>query len=141
MPNAKEIDLNPNTYVGLAFPLKRDNRNDFALTKNSLEQAQHNLKNLLLTHVGERVAQPQFGSRLRELIFEQIDDDLPLAIETEVKRSVSAWLPYINLIEINTLTDEGDANKIFVEVRYSTTLNPESQESIVLDASYTADVY
>ena len=141
MPNAKEIDLNPNTYVGLAFPLKRDNRNDFALTKNSLEQAQHNLKNLLLTHVGERVAQPQFGSRLRELIFEQIDDDLPLAIETEVKRSVSAWLPYINLIEINTLTDEGDANKIFVEIRYSTTLNPQSQESIVLDASYTADVY
>ena len=141
MPNAKEIDLNPNTYVGLAFPLKRDNRNDFALTKNSLEQAQHNLKNLLLTHVGERLAQPQFGSRLRELIFEQIDDDLPLAIETEVKRSVSAWLPYINLIEINTLTDEGDANKIFVEVKYSTTLNPQSQESIVLDASYTADVY
>ena len=141
MANAKETDLNPNTYVGLSFPLRKDNLNDFAMTKNSLEQSRHNLKNLLLTHVGERVAQPQFGSRLRELIFEQIDDDLPLAIETEVKRSVSAWLPYINLIEINTLTDEGDANKIFVEVRYSTTLNPESQESIVLDASYTADVY
>tara|TARA_B100000780_G_C20804762_1_gene319656 strand:+ start:90 stop:515 length:426 start_codon:yes stop_codon:yes gene_type:complete len=141
MANAKEVDLNPNTYVGLSFPLRRDNRNDFALTKNSLEQSKHNLKNLLLTHVGERVAQPQFGSRLRELIFEQIDDDLPIAIETEVKRAVTAWLPYINLIEINTLTDDGDANKIFVEVRYSTTLNPQSQESIVLDASYTADVY
>jgi len=141
MANAKETDLNPNTYVGLSFPLRKDNLNDFAMTKNSLEQSRHNLKNLLLTHVGERVAQPQFGSRLRELIFEQIDGDLPLAIETEVKRSVSAWLPYINLIEINTLTDESDDNKIFVEVRYSTTLNPESQESIVLDASYTADVY
>ena len=141
MANAKETDLNPNTYVGLSFPLRKDNLNDFAMTKNSLEQSRHNLKNLLLTHVGERVAQPQFGSRLRELIFEQIDDDLPLAIETEVKRSVSAWLPYINLIEINTLTDEGDDNKIFVEIRYSTTLNPQSQESIVLDASYTADVY
>ena len=141
MASARENDLNPNTYIGLSFPLRQDKYNDFALTKNSLEQAQHNLKNLLLTHVGERVAQPQFGSRLRELIFEQIDDDLPLAIETEVKRSVSAWLPYINLIEINTLTDEGDDNKIFVEIRYSTTLNPQSQESIVLDASYTADVY
>ena len=38
MANAKEIDLNPNTYVGLSFPLRRDNRNDFALTKNSLLQ-------------------------------------------------------------------------------------------------------
>ena len=95
------------------------------------------------TYVGlsERVAQPQFGSRLRELVFEQIDDDLPIAIETEVRRAVTAWLPYINLIEINTLTEDGDDNKIFVEVRYSTTLNPQSLESIVLDASYTADVY
>ena len=39
MANAKEIDLNPNTYVGLSFPLRRDNRNDFALTKNSLASA------------------------------------------------------------------------------------------------------
>ena len=141
MASSLETDLNPNTYVGLSFPLRAGNNQDFAMTKNSLQQSRHNIKNLLLTYVGERVAQPEFGSRLREIIFEQIDDDLPLAIETEVKRSVSAWLPYINLIEINTLTDEGDANKIFVEVRYSTTLNPESQESIVLDASYTADVY
>ena len=64
MASARENDLNPNIYIGLSFPLRQDKYNDFALTKNSLEQARHNLKNLLLTHVGERVAQPAFGSRL-----------------------------------------------------------------------------
>jgi len=52
---------------------------------------------------------------------------------------VSIWLPYVNIQEVNTLTQEGDANKIFVEIKYSTTLNPQTMESITLDTSYTAE--
>ena len=139
MASARENDLNPNIYIGLSFPLRQDKYNDFALTKNSLEQARHNLKNLLLTHVGERVAQPEFGSRLRALCFEQINDELPVRLEEEVKRATGVWLPYINIQEVNTLTNEGDQNKIFVEVKFSTTLTPQKTESITLDAGYTAE--
>mgnify|MGYP003627764409 FL=1 len=141
MPGAQEKDLNPDTYIGLSFPIRRDNNNDFKLTKTSLEQAQHNLKNLFLTYPGERVGQPEFGSRIRELCFEQIDDELPTRIEEEVRRAVSTWLPYIIVQEVNTLNEEGDENKIFVQVKYSTTLNPSTLESITVDASYTSTVY
>ena len=141
MPGAQEKDLNPDTYIGLSFPIRRDNNNDFKLTKTSLEQAQHNLKNLFLTYPGERVGQPTFGSRIRELCFEQIDDELPTRIEEEVRRAVSTWLPYIIVQEVNTLNEEGDENKIFVQVKYSTTLNPSTLESITVNASYTATVY
>ena len=141
MPGAQEKDLNPDTYIGLSFPLRRDDNNDFKLTKTSLEQAQHNLKNLFLTFPGERVGQPEFGSRIRELCFEQVDDELPNRIEEEVRRTVSTWLPYINVQEVNTLNEEGDDNKIFVRVTYSTTLSPQTREQITLDASYTATVY
>ena len=140
MPSARETDLDPKTYIGLSFPLRRDKFNDFAMTKNSLEQAQHNLKNLLLTYPGERVGQPEFGSRLRELCFEQIDDELPERIEEEVRRAVSVWLPYINIIDVATLTEEGDKNKIFVRMKYSTTLNTQTIEQIELDTSYTATI-
>ena len=95
--SALEKDLNPDTFIGLSFPIRRDNNNDFKLTKTSLEQAQHNLKNLFLTYPGERVGQPTFGSRIRELCFEQIDDELPASIEEEVRRTVSNWLPYIKV--------------------------------------------
>ncbi len=139
--SALETDLNPNTYIGLSFPLRRDKFHDFALTKNSLQQSRHNIKNLLLTYPGERVGQPEFGSKLRELCFEQIDENLPERIEEEVRRSVSIWLPYINITEVQTLIEEGDKNKIFVRISYSTTLNPQTQEQITLDASYTATVY
>ena len=140
MPSARETDLDPKTYIGLSFPLRRDKFQDFAMTKNSLQQAGHNLKNLLLTYPGERVAQPTFGSRLRELCFEQIDDTLPQRIEEEVRKAVTNWLPYINLIEVATLTEEGDKNKIFVRVKYSTSLNPQTTQQIELDTSYTATI-
>ena len=135
MPSALETDLNPNTYVGLSFPLRRDKFNDFAMTKNSLEQAQHNLKNLLLTSPGERAMQPEFGSNIRAICFEQIDKNLPVTIDKEVRNAVEIWLPYINIQEVNTLTEDQDQNKIHVEIKFSTTLSPQSKESVTINAT------
>ena len=139
--SAKEIDLDPRKYVGLSFPLRSDNNNDFALTKNSLQQARHNLRNLLLTQVGERVGQLEFGSNLRALIFEPDDKNLPIKIEEEVRRATSRWLPYINIQNVHTLSDDGNKNKVFVQVSFSTTLNSDTYQSITLDAGFTTTTY
>ena len=139
--SAKEIDLDPRKYFGLSFPLRSDNNNDFALTKNSLQQARHNLRNLLLTQVGERVGQLEFGSNLRALIFEPDDKNLPIKIEEEVRRATSRWLPYINIQNVQTLSDDGNKNKVFVQVSFSTTLNSDTYQSITLDAGFTTTTY
>ena len=131
--SAKEIDLDPRKYVGLSFPLRADNNNDFALTKNSTEQAKHNLKNLLLTFPGERLSQPEFGSRLRALCFEQDTDDLGTRIQEEIRRAVMVWLPYININDINILTDDAGTNKIFVSIKFSTNLDPTAGNALTLD--------
>ena len=133
MAGARQNDLNPNTDIGLALPLKSDNNNVFQLTKSSYDQVRHNLKNLLLTHIGERVYQPEFGSRLREICFEQLDDSLPVRV------AVGFWLPYVNIESVETLTEEDNKSKIFVRVTFSTTLNSETLQQIELDASYTAE--
>ena len=139
MASARENDLNPNVYIGLALPIKPDDINIFSLTKNSFDQVRHNLRNLLLTNVGERVYQPEFGSRLRELCFEQLDESLPQRVEDEVRRAVNFWLPYVNIVEVETLTQEDNKSKIFVRVKFSTTLNSDTLQQIELDASYTAE--
>ena len=139
MASARENDLNPNVYIGLALPIKPDDNNIFSLTKNSFDQVRHNLRNLLLTNVGERVYQPEFGSRLRELCFEQLDESLPQRVEDEVRRAVNFWLPYVNIVEVETLTQEDNKSKIFVRVKFSTTLNSDTIQQIELDASYTAE--
>ena len=131
--SAKEIDLDPRKYVGLSFPLKADNNNDFALTKNSLQQASHNLKNLLLTYPGERVGQPEFGSRLRAICFELNDNSLPVQIETEIRRATSLWLPYIAIKNVDVLTDEVNSNQIYVKMTYATNLDSMATESLTIN--------
>jgi phage baseplate assembly protein W len=129
--SARQNDLNANTFVGLSFPLKGDSFNDFALTKTSIEQSVHNLRNLLLTQVGERVSQPEFGSRVREICFEQIDDELPIKIETEIKRAVAQWLSYITINSVETLTEDGDRSKVFVKIKFVPALSQEERELLL----------
>ena len=131
--NAREIDIDPRTYVGMSFPIRADGNNNFAMTKTSLEQSQYNLENLLLTSLRERPMTPEFGSRLRELCFEQIDENLPEKIEGEIQKSVAQWLPYINIQQVDTLTKNGDKGQIVVRIGYSTSLDPEATNTIDLE--------
>ena len=133
--SALETDLNPNNYIGLSLPIKKGENTDFSMTKTSLEQSKFNLRNLLLTDLGERVGQPTFGTRLKELVFENIDEELPSRIEEEVRRAVTNWLPYINIISIETLTDDADNSMIVVRVKYSTSLNPQTVTQVDVDVS------
>jgi phage baseplate assembly protein W len=131
--SAREIDIDPRTYIGMSFPIRADGNNNFAMTKTSLEQSQYNLENLLLTSLRERVNNPEFGSRLRELCFEQIDENLPEKIEGEIRRAVTLWLPYIDIQEVNTLTKNGDKSQIVVNISYTTSLDPDATETIDLE--------
>tara|TARA_A100001515_G_scaffold109388_1_gene90299 strand:- start:393 stop:797 length:405 start_codon:yes stop_codon:yes gene_type:complete len=129
--SARQNDLNSNTYVGMSFPLNGDTFNDFALTKTTIEQSVHNLRNLLLTIVGERVGQPEFGSLLREICFEPINDELPGKIESEVRRAVSRWLSHIEITSVETLTQDGDKGNVFVKIKFIPALSSEELETVL----------
>jgi hypothetical protein len=138
--SAREIDLNPRTYVGLSFPLRADTNNSFTMTKNSIEQSRHNLRNLLLTYPGERVGNPKFGCRLREVCFEQHDKHLPDKITNVIRDAVNEFLPYINLLDIAIMGDDGETNKVYVTIKFSTTLDPQLNQSLTLDATEATEV-
>jgi hypothetical protein len=133
MASAKETDLNPDTFIGLTFPLRKGQQGFFNSSKTSLEQSTHNVRNLLLTLPGERVGQPTFGSNLKAMIFEQMDEELPGRVEEEIRTAVETWLPYIEVHEVSVLTDDGDENKLFVDVRFSTSLDRDKENSVMLN--------
>ena len=116
--SAREIDLDPRAYVGLSFPLRADNNNNFAMTKNSIQQSKHNLRNLLLTYPGERAGNPEFGCRLREVCFEPSTENLPSKIQSIIVEAVNQFLPYINIVDVETLTEPNQQEKIFVSNKF-----------------------
>jgi len=138
--SAREIDLDPRTFVGLSFPLRADTNNSFAMTKNSIEQSRHNLRNLLLTYPGERVHNLEFGCKLREVCFEQQDENLPIKIENTISEAVTKFLPYISILDIATQSDINQSEKVYVTIKFSTTLDPQINQSLTLDATEATEV-
>ena len=129
--SVREIDKNDDKYVGIRFPLDHSPEGFFYKTKTILEQAKSNLRNLLLTSKGDRVMQPEFGSRLKELIFEQ-GPGLRDRIDEAIRDATSSWLPYINIIDIQVL-ETSDTNEVNVSLEFSVSLEPDSFETITFN--------
>jgi phage baseplate assembly protein W len=133
MASARENDLNPDTKIGLELPFARSRTGLFGLTETTLEQAGHNIKNLLLTAKGERVMQPDFGSNLRSLLFEQQDENLNINIKEAIQEAMSTWLPYIDISNVNISQDETKPNQMKVDIDFSLNYEPNRFNTITLD--------
>ena len=108
-----------NYAIGITLPLQFG-ENTFEQSFQTKDQIKSNIKNLLLTKRGERILQPQFGSGLQSLLFEQNVDDLEGKIEDTINESLEQWLPYVTAEEIDIeSTDElRDNNKINVSIKF-----------------------
>tara|TARA_R100001163_G_C5046032_1_gene183333 strand:- start:1086 stop:1493 length:408 start_codon:yes stop_codon:yes gene_type:complete len=127
--SVREIDRNDDKYVGIRFPLGYSPEGFFYKTKTILEQAKSNLQNLLLTTPGERVFQPNFGSQLKSIVFEQ-GQDIPNRVEEAIRTSVDSFSPHINIINVFTIQEQ---NQVNVQVEFSVPLNPEDIEVLNFD--------
>jgi len=139
MASARENDLNPDVRIGLKLPFNRGNSGLFPQTETTLEQAGSNIKNLLLTAEGERVMQPEFGSRLRELLFEQYTEELDERITEEIQKAISFWLPYITISKVDIIQDETDLNRTKVDLDFSLNYEPNRFDSITLNFDNTSE--
>jgi phage baseplate assembly protein W len=127
--SVREIDRNDDKYVGIRFPLDYSPEGFFYKTKTVLEQSKANLRNLLLTTPGERIFQPSFGSRLKNIVFEQ-GQDIPNRVEETIRTATDNFLPYINIINVFTTQER---NQVNIQVEFSVTLNPDVIELLNFD--------
>ena len=139
MESARENDLNPDVSIGLTLPFNRGSSGLFPQSETTLEQAGSNIKNLLLTAKGERVMQPDFGSRLRELLFEQYTEDLEERVREEIQQAMSTWLPYIVISQVDVIQDETNPNQTKVDLDFSLNYEPNRFDSITLNFDATSE--
>ena len=105
--------------IGISLPIQITNT-AFEQTFQTSEQVKSNIRNLLLTKRGERILQPEFGSGLQELLFEQNVDDFEDRIEETINKSLEQWLPYVTAeeIEVDSSDTLRDNNRINVSVKF-----------------------
>ena len=130
-----DIDNNDDFYIGVQFPLSYGGTYGFFnQSKTLFEQVKSNIRNLILTNLGERIFQPELGSNVQSIIFENITNDLISdvrdKVEEAVREAISQWLPYVILNEVNVFQDENNPNKVFLQIEYSISIAPNSLDQI-----------
>ena len=127
--SVREIDRNEDKYVGIEFPLGHSPEGFFYKTKTVLQQSKANLRNLLLTTPGERIFQPEFGSQLKSIVFEQ-GQDIPNRVEEAIRSAADRFLSYINIENVFTTQQDNTLN---VSIEFSVSLNPDTIEVLNFD--------
>jgi phage baseplate assembly protein W len=133
-------DLDEDTFIGLELPLNYGNSGFFNRTKTALQQSISNIKNLLLTNKGERLGNPTFGSELLSVIFEQENTDIESRVEETIRSSMSEFLPFINVVNIQTNFSETNKNVLSVGIKFTLNVDETSEADLTLDLSnYNSD--
>jgi hypothetical protein len=112
--------------IGISLPIQIGNT-AFNQTFTTKEQLRSNIKNLLQTKRGERLMQPEFGSGLDEILFEQIDDDTKIQIEDTITSTIDKWLPYVDIEEIIVDINDRlkDSNTVNISLSFTSNGNPQ----------------
>ena len=75
------------------------------------------VRNIVLTTPGEKFFDPDFGSSVSEILFENVDDITAISIEDEIKSSLNNYEPRVELINV-TVDPNFDANQFDVRITY-----------------------
>ena len=75
------------------------------------------VRNIVLTTPGEKLFDPDFGSSVSEILFENVDDITAVSIEDEIKSSLKNYEPRVELINV-TVDPNFDANQFDVRITY-----------------------
>ena len=75
------------------------------------------VRNILGTFLEERVMLPEFGSRIRELLFNPIDDDTAVLIEMEAAEVITLWDDRVEIINVRVDPFEDD-NRYEVYIQF-----------------------
>tara|TARA_A100001515_G_scaffold73810_1_gene58658 strand:+ start:622 stop:1023 length:402 start_codon:yes stop_codon:yes gene_type:complete len=90
--------------------------NDLVVLKNANAIAR-SIRNIISTSPGEKFFDPDFGSNVTKLLFENIDEISAISIRDEIENSINNYEPRVSLISVET-TPDYDNNAFDVKLTY-----------------------
>ena len=75
------------------------------------------VRNIVSTTPGEKFFDPDFGSSIGEILFENVDEITAVSIQDEIRNCLSNYEPRVELIEVNVKPNY-DENQFDVVITY-----------------------
>ena len=83
--------------------------NDLIAIKN-VNAITRSIRNIVLTTPGEKFFDPDFGSNVSRLLFENVDDITASQIQEEIEFSISNYEPRVSLVNVSVVADNDNAS-------------------------------
>lgn len=120
----KNQGRNPMTKL-IAYPFEIHSKTHSCMLCDELDAIKDSVRSILNTQVGERIMLPEFGSRVKEYLFEGMREETFTLMEHEIVASLQKWEPRIQNIKV-TFTPEDTT--LYVVVAYETLYYPHQEE-------------
>ena len=121
-------------FKDISMSFESNPLNDDLVSLSDTAAIARSLRNIVFTQPGEKFFNPDFGSRISESLFENVDEVSALAIEDEIKSSIINFEPRVNLSFVNVKPNPDD-NEMNVTIEYEITgidIPPQQLEFVLL---------
>ena len=121
-------------FKDISMSFESNPLNDDLVSLSDTSAIARSIRNIVFTSPGEKFFNPDFGSRISESLFENVDDVSALAIEDEIKSSIINFEPRVNLLNTNVVPNPDD-NEMNVTIEYEITgidIPPQQLEFVLL---------
>lgn len=100
-----------------AFSLGRGVRS--VSTVDGIEKIQASIRDILMTRIGERLNQPEYGSRVFDLVFEPNDPITHRLLHIYVSDALRRWERRISVDSTDFVVDPSDDHRILIVVNFT----------------------
>jgi len=76
------------------------------------------VRNIVLTSPGEKLFDPEFGSNISEILFENVDEITAVSIEDEIRNCLNNYEPRVKLTDV-IVNPNFDENQFDVKIIYT----------------------
>ena len=121
-------------FKDISMSFETNPLNDDLVSLSDSSAIARSIRNIVFTSSGEKFFNPDFGSRISESLFENVDEVSALAIEDEIKSSIINFEPRVNLLNTNVVPNPDD-NEMNVTIEYEITgidIPPQQLEFVLL---------
>ena len=104
-------------FKDISMSFETNPLNDDLVSLSDTSAIARSIRNIVFTSPGEKFFQPDFGSRVSESLFENVDEVSALSIRDEIRSSIINYEPRVKLNNVNVNLNP-DENEINLSITY-----------------------
>ena len=121
-------------YKDVSMSFKSNPLNDDLIGLKNESAIARSIRNIVFTLPGEKFFNPDFGSKVTNSLFENIDEISAITIQEEIEYSINTFEPRVELLNVSSIPnyDNNEYNVVITYKVIGADISPQQLEFVLL---------